>query len=87
MKPLKITDKNITLKTFEKMVKQRIAEFKTEDNDVLALQFIEDSRTVCVGPELAEQFYKDFGNSGALTQGKAAKNFVYYVRFGEKLYP
>lgn len=87
MKALKITDKVITIKTFEKIVKLRQKEFSTHDTDVLAMQFIYDVRTITnVSPELSNSFFIEFGNNGTLSQAKAAKNFVNYVLHGEKIY-
>ena len=87
MKTLKITDKVLTLKTFEKVVKMRHKEFKTDDTDVLALQFMTDCRSINgVSPELSGEFHRIYGNDGMLTQSKAARNFVHYVLHGEKLY-
>ena len=87
MKALKITDKIVSLKTFEKIVKQRAKEFKTNDVDTLALQFMQDTRTLQnVGPEVSTSFFKEFGNSGNLSQSKAARNFVHFVMFGVKLW-
>jgi len=87
MKTLKVSDKKITLKTFEKIVKLRQKEFSTHDTDVLAMQFINDVRTINnVGPDVASEFFKIYGNNGTLSQAKAAKNFVQFVLHGEKLY-
>ena len=87
MKALKITEKVITIKTFESIVKQRAKEFKCNDTDTLALQFMYDTRTINnVGHEVSSNFFAEFGNDGTLSQGKAAKNFVHFVLYGEKLY-
>lgn len=87
MKAIKITDKELTLETFEKIVRMRHKEFKTEDTDVLALQFMSDCRSINgVSPELSSEFHRIYGNNGMLTQSKAARNFVHYVLYGEKLY-
>lgn len=87
MKALKITDKVLTLKTFEKVVQMRHKEFKTDDTDVLALQFMLDCRSINNVPiELSSEFFRIYGNDGLLSQSKAARNFVHYVLHGEKLY-
>ena len=87
MKALKITDKKINISTFEKMVKQRAKEFKTNDTDVLALQFIQDvSHIKNVPQDVATDFFAKFGKDGELNKSQAARNFVYFVMFGNKLY-
>jgi hypothetical protein len=87
MKKLRITDKVLTLATFEKVVRSRQQELETDDIDVLALQFMNDCRDIYgVSAELSGEFHRIYGNDGMFEPIKAARNFVNYVLHGSMLY-
>ena len=87
MKKLRITDKVLTLTTFEKVVMSRHKEFSTDDIDVLALQFLADCRNITgVSAELSGEFHRIYGKDGMLEPIKTARNFVHYVLHGSMLY-